>query len=464
VCSAPRETPDLAEQQQSPIRRASSWLDGLWAKFKQATGLDPDNNVEDRLFMYLLIIALGLRLIWLDRPRGSLIFDEVYYVNVARILDGIPWDKATVYSSATIGLDPNVEHPPLAKLLLAFSLAVIGNNGYGWRIPSVVFGMLSIFFFYLIVQRLTKAKWVPIIATFMLTFDTLSFVHSRIATLDIFFVGFMLMGFYFYLAGKHAVSALMLALSTLSKLGGLFGFVIIVAYHIVGSYQRGELATRFRDNLAWFEKYTAIYLLSGLIGLFVMNLQWGIYKNPFDHMELIYRYTSSLVRDPLQGIESNPWQWWFFNQVEIPYLKVNVNVIVRELRTIDLTTATTTVIVERVEPGPATIEFLGKMNWVVLVLSWISIPYALWESFKKKSAIALFAVLWFVFHYVTWYPAALIAHRIMYIHYFLPTVPAISMANAHMLVELNPPRIIVLGILALVLVFFGFYFPFKGIP
>jgi len=38
-----------------------------------------DLNVKDpydKALVYLLIISLGLRLIWLDLPKGSLIFDE----------------------------------------------------------------------------------------------------------------------------------------------------------------------------------------------------------------------------------------------------------------------------------------------------------------------------------------------------------------------------------------------------
>jgi predicted membrane-bound dolichyl-phosphate-mannose-protein mannosyltransferase len=430
----------------------SGFFGDMWTQFKRRTGIDPDTNIEDRLFMYLLIVALGLRLIWLDRPIGSLIFDEAYYVNVARILAGLPWEQR-VYPNAIPGLDPNLEHPPLAKLFVAASITVFGNNGYAWRLPSVIFGMFSIFAFYLLMKRLTSAKWVPLIATFMFTFDSLVFVHSRIATLDIFFVGFMLMGFYFYFANRPFLSAIMLALSTLSKLGGLYGFVVIIAYHVVSTYRKGEFRTNWSSVLTWLEKYTVAYVLVGLGLLTILDWGWTSFKTPsaaFAHMDYIYRYTTALVRDPLEGIESYPWQWWFLNQVEIPYLRVVVNII-------DQSTGA-------ILGSRASVEFLGKMNWVVLALSWFSMPYAVWDYYKNKTSLSLFAIIWFASTYLTWYPASIFGHRIMYIHYFLPTIPAISATNANAIVGLNLPRVIVIAIAALVLIAFGFYFPFKGIP
>lgn len=36
----------------------------------------PGRKVHDRLFLYLLAASAFLRLLWLDKPVGSLIFDE----------------------------------------------------------------------------------------------------------------------------------------------------------------------------------------------------------------------------------------------------------------------------------------------------------------------------------------------------------------------------------------------------
>jgi len=101
-------------------------------------GLDLDFgwNLYDMVFIGLMSVSLLLRVVWLDRPLGSLIFDEYYYVNVARNILGLP--HPGIYEYTPSGVDPNPEHPSLAKLMIALSMRVLGDNAWGWRIPSVL--------------------------------------------------------------------------------------------------------------------------------------------------------------------------------------------------------------------------------------------------------------------------------------------------------------------------------------
>ena len=109
------------------------------------------SNLYDRLFLILFIVDIALRLLWLDKPAGSLIFDEWYYVNVARVILHLPQSLGSngqpPYVNVPLGLDPNHEHPPLAKLLIALSMWILGNNGFAWRLPSVIFGSVSVLAF-----------------------------------------------------------------------------------------------------------------------------------------------------------------------------------------------------------------------------------------------------------------------------------------------------------------------------
>src|SRR5512143_661855 len=83
----------------------------------------------------LLLASLVLRVARLDRPR-ALILDELYYVNAARVILSLPRPADDPWAFHPTGLDPNVEHPPGGKLLLAASIRAFGDNPWGWRLPA----------------------------------------------------------------------------------------------------------------------------------------------------------------------------------------------------------------------------------------------------------------------------------------------------------------------------------------
>lgn len=403
-------------------------------------------NLYDRLFVVLLVVDVTLRLIWLDKPKGSLIFDEYYYVNVARVILGLPQSLGASnqppYVNAQIGLDPNREHPPLAKLLIALSMYLQGDNAYGWRIPSVIFGSVGIFIFYLLMKKITNYKILPLIASFLFSFDNLILVHSRIATLDIFTLTFMLLGFYWYFSGHPYLSAIGMALSALTKISGVAGLIIIIILHVARSARDRPHPRPWNEVFAWFEKYFVIYVGSFLLLLTIMDRLWVGYSNPFSHIEFIINYSIALTSTCPSGIISCPWQW-LINQIQIPYLIVSVSA---------------------GDVKYDSIAFLGAMNPAVLYLAIPAVIYSGYNYFEKRSDFPLFMVVWFVVTYLPYYPATIIGHRVTYLFYFLMSVPAVCGAAAHMILDQNPPKLIVLFYLSVVLVSFYIMFPFKVIP
>ena len=293
----------------------------------------PDLSLKskyDRAFFILLGVDILLRLLWLDKPSGSLIFDEWYYVNVARVILGLPQSLGSnglpPYQNVPVGLDPNHEHPPLAKLLIALSMHFLGDNGFGWRIPSVIFGSLAVLIFYLLLKKVSTYKSVPLLGVFLFSFDNLVFVHSRIATLDIFTVTFMMLGIYWYFSGHSYWSAFAMTLSTLCKITGAAGFVVIAVVH--GAKFLKQRKAKSRDwprYFSWFEKYLAVYAVSFLLLLTILDRIWVGYPDALPHIVNMVNYSSALVSSCPNGIISCPWQW-LINQVQIPYLTVSVNV------------------------------------------------------------------------------------------------------------------------------------------
>jgi len=422
------------------------------SKLRNVLAIDfhPTRNRFDHAFAYLFVVSAALRLVWLDKPAGLLIFDETYYVNVARIILRLP-QQPNVWPQATPGIDSvNQEHPLLAKLLVALSISVLGDNGWGWRIPSVVFGLLAIFVLYLLLKKTSKNPLIALMGSFLFSFDTLVFVHSRIATLDIFVLGFMLLGFYWYFSQRLKLSAFGMALATLCKLGGFYGALTLGAFHLGKELFSRHRKIDWQGLLTVFEKYAVVYLGSFIILLAVLDFFWGGYKNPFEHLSHMYTYTFALRAPEVRGpndIWSYPWEW-LLNQLRIHYAVVNVSVYA------DGTLA-------RTYPS---VNFIGAMNPTIIFLTIPAMFYNAYSYYETRSDFTLFILAWFSMTYLPFIPLALFGRRIMYIFYFLNSVPAVAAGIANMIVEQSPPRIIVLIYIGAVIGGFYMMFPFKIIP
>src|SRR5688572_16568488 len=145
----------------------------------QAVATERDWRLAIGWLVALLAVSLGLRLAWLSHPAGGLLLDELFYVSAAhRILrlEHIPKDP---YPYAREGLDPLVEHPVGGKLIVAASIRLLGDNAYGWRLPSVVFGTLAILLTFLLAVRLTARPSAGLVAATLVALDPLMLIHSR---------------------------------------------------------------------------------------------------------------------------------------------------------------------------------------------------------------------------------------------------------------------------------------------
>ena len=404
------------------------------------------SNQCDRLFLILFLVDIILRMVWLDKPDGSLIFDEWYYVNAARVILHLPQSLGSnmqpPYVNVTQGLDPNHEHPPLAKLLIAFSMWLLGNNGYGWRIPSVVFGSVSILAFYLLMKRISNQDTIPILSAFLFSFDNLVFVHGRIATLDIFSLGFMLLALYWYFSGHSYLSAIGMALSALAKETGIVGFGIIVVVHFVRFTSQRLHGRKWGDFSSWFEKYTLTYAVCFLLLLTIMDRYWVGFSNPFDHIRYILNYSAALTSTCPNGIISCPWQW-LLNQITIPYLRVKLGF-------------------EGV--SYVSVSFEGAMNPAISFLTIPALLYCSYNYYQRRDDLSLVSLVLFAATYLPFYPAVILGQRVTYLFYFLDAVPAVCAAIAYMIADTKPPKFAITFYLAVVVYIFIVMFPFLRIP
>jgi len=246
------------------------------------------------------------------------------------------------------------------------------------------------------------------------------------------------------------LSALGMALATLCKISGLYGILTLGAFHLGRELLSRGRKVDWQSLLSVFEKYAVVYLVSFIVLMAVLDFLWAGYKNPFEHLSHIYSYTFALRAPDVRkatDIWSYPWEW-LVDQVKIHYATVNVSVFA------DHDVARTY----------ASVDFIGAMNPTIVFLTIPAMAYNVYRYHETRSEFSLFMLAWFAMTYLPYFPAAIFGHRIMYIFYFLNTVPAVAASVAGMIVDQTPPRIIVVFYVAAVIIGFYMMFPFKVIP
>ena len=168
--------------------------------------------------------------------------DEVYYVPAAQTM--LSGEKCAPFQT-----NCNLEHPWLSKAFIAAGIAIFGDNTFGWRF-HVILGTFSIPVLFSLCWTMTRNQRLSLYAAFLLAFETLFFVHSSIAVIDVGAIFFGLLGFLFYFARIHwwrfsytALAGIALAIAALCKETAVFFFLLLVYYHLFyAEGYRGQVA------------------------------------------------------------------------------------------------------------------------------------------------------------------------------------------------------------------------------
>jgi dolichyl-phosphate-mannose-protein mannosyltransferase len=174
----------------------------------------------------IFLMAHLLLLIGLTTPE-KITFDEVHYVPAAKqLLEKGPHQPLL-----------NPMHPPLAKEFMAASIKVFGDNAFGWRYPSVVFGALAIVAIYLCALALFASQGAALAVAALTFLNQMVFVQSRIAMLDIYALTFDLFGIAAFIHGytkqrpevAFGLAGLFFGLAGASKWSGFFPLGVAIA-------------------------------------------------------------------------------------------------------------------------------------------------------------------------------------------------------------------------------------------
>ncbi len=153
-------------------------------------------------------------------------------------------------------------HPPLGKLLIMLGISAFGMTPFGWRIVGTLFGIGMLPVFYALSRRLLKKTENAFIATALFAFDFMHFTQTRIATIDVYAVFFILLMYYFmyrYVTMDFFTDGLKKTLVPLGACGLFFGVGAACKWTCI--YAGGGLAALLFISL--FERYREYRRLSG---------------------------------------------------------------------------------------------------------------------------------------------------------------------------------------------------------
>jgi dolichyl-phosphate-mannose--protein O-mannosyl transferase len=428
---------------------------------------------------HLLLLAFALHMFAIASTPDSKIFDEIHYVSAAE---------------ATLNLQPaNLEHTPLVKIMIAISIRVFGDWWFAWRFPIVLFGVASLFVFYLLAKRFMSERY-ALLATAFLTFDVMFFVHGSIYILDMPALFFGLLGIERYFAQKYAWCAVAFGLSFLCKELGLLFMFSVVLYHFVAKFRvehtkvwslkglaKKSFATLLIASAAfllvsggglWI--YDAVYkpvvnpvvinnvhvnILQDVNGTPIstttitdVSTMWSSINNPVEHLQYAWKYFTSLV-PAVETPESDyrpPWGWVLpltniFNSPH--YLTIAVTV------------------------GPVTHKTVDWVSQINPMISYAFVPLLFLciidFARRKGRAMDYLYLIWGLIAFMPWLIDQLVS-RMTFNYYFLYTIPVICLGLGWGYSRLAPRianRYVRYGLifihLAAVILFFMWFFPLQ---
>jgi dolichyl-phosphate-mannose--protein O-mannosyl transferase len=129
------------------------------------------------LAILIFVLAEALFLIRLPVPH-QLVFDEVHYVPAARALIALSGPM-------------NIEHPLLAKWLIALGMRLFGDTPFGWRFMATLAGSATVVAVFGTVWQITARARPSLVAAALTLLGFTVYIHARIAMLDGFMLAFL---------------------------------------------------------------------------------------------------------------------------------------------------------------------------------------------------------------------------------------------------------------------------------
>lgn len=389
-----------------------------------------------------------------SQEKGKVLLDEQKVIpNEISYLNSSYFDEIYFARSAyeyTKGL-PSYEwtHPPLGKLIQALPIKLFTMTPFYYRFMGNVSGILMIVIMYLFGKVLFQKRRYAIAASLLMALDTFHFAQSRMGTVDVYLVLFIMIStlfMFYYLknpTGKNRLwnlffSGIFFGLSICIKWTGLwcgFGLAILLFTHLFQNRNYFKIWKKpIRDDfIICFLSFVVIpiILYSGCYFCFpkTANLEVKNVRTLIQQTEDMYQYHSTL--EAQHPFTSKFYTWpisykpvWYYTKV------VDHN-------------------------HRQTISGVGNiMIWWVGVLALI---YLLLKAFIKKDSTTIRILIMFLSLYLPY----LLIGRVMFLYHYFPTLPFMMLAVIVLIADLekkfNQRKILPIYLILVLFVFILYY-------
>jgi len=328
----------------------------------------------------IIIASVAMHFSVITTPN-ELILDEQHYIKDARDM-------------METGHTERPEHPPLAKLCILAGVELLGDNPFGWRVPSIIAGTAGVMLFYFIARRLKMSNGSATLATAFLAFENFTFLMASVAMLDVFFVTLMLAFFLLYLHRKYALSGIAIGLSGLAKLYAAMSAPTLVIHWML---------TKTKQN-RWFVLTVILAPISFMVLMPLFDfLIAHQFQNPLDRVTEMLSLSSSLKFSNVDHEAlSRPWAWLLNYR-------------------------------------PMAFWYTPHYTGAISPSLWLAmIPIVLFLLYRliKRDEVGIFGFAWFFSTYLLWIPISILSDRVSFIYYFYPTVGALCLGAAYAIFEI----------------------------
>ena len=427
------------------------------------------------LLAVVLLLSLGARVAWLGSPCRSpcrsaddhlLVFDEVYYVNAARVIAGIPPPADQKYTGTPLGDDPNAEHPQLVKLLVAGSIELLGDRPLAWRLPSLLLGSLAIIGMFVLARAAGGGAWLALAAAGLMAADNLLLVHGRIATLDVPVVALMIFSVALYVRRRPVWAGLLIGVGSCLKLVAPYALLALALLELlrvreVPRVRLARLGACVTSAVAVFIALLAV--MDQIAPPYDATSAKVLGTSPFRHLAHILSYGANQTSPHgAQGIASYPWTW-LVDFKPITYLNINP---------------------ARPAPGlynvhPAA-HFLGMISPAIMLLALPALLWIVWEMLRSRGRslaasvsrmrttrageVPAVALAWSLGTFLPFVVLSLAFERTSYIYYMVVVMPGIYLAVAYLLARARRRRALLALWAVLLLGTVVAMYPFTPVP